>query len=176
MTWGLGWQMFDWPGGRVIATTAGRSDSAPFSGSSPRGVAVALLTNGGRVLSPYQDVVGYILGALAGVTVPEHPVPPAAPHRVDATSYLGTYASRILENTVSQDADGRVWVHQKPKDLAVELGLSPLRYELVQLRDDTLIATEPDEGIYLPHTFVGDDCTGSTQYLHTGRVDRRVAP
>jgi CubicO group peptidase (beta-lactamase class C family) len=50
MTWGLGWLMFDWPGGRVIGHDGWTIGQRSFLRIVPaRGVAVALLTNGGRL-------------------------------------------------------------------------------------------------------------------------------
>ena len=171
--WGLGWELFDWSGGPVIGHDGGTIGQNAFLRIVPgRDVAIALCANAGA-LPVYQEVFVHVLSELAGVTVPAHPEPAAQPEPVDATRYLGTYSSRLVDNTVSQDADGRVWVDQNPKGLALELGMQPKRYELVALSGDTLIAAEPENGIHMPHAFVGDDGAGHTQFLHTGRADRR---
>jgi CubicO group peptidase (beta-lactamase class C family) len=173
--WGLGWELFDWPGGPVIGHDGGTIGQNAFLRMVPgRDVAVALCTNGGGTIEVYQAVFGHILAELAGVTVPAYPAPAAEPEPVDASRFVGTYASRQVESTVSQDADGRIWVDQTPKGLALELGMPARRYELVALAGDTLIAAEPEHGLHMPHAFVGDDGQGHTQFLHTGRADRRV--
>jgi CubicO group peptidase (beta-lactamase class C family) len=174
--WGLGWEVFDFPGGTVIGHDGGTIGQNAFLRIVPgRDVAVALLTNGGETLPVFEQAVGHILKELAGVDVPAFPVPPAQPAPVDASAFVGTYSSRLIDNVVTQDADGRVWIDQTPKGIALELGMEPRRIELVHLKGNTLIALEADSGVHMPHAFVGDDGSGHTQFLHTGRADRRVS-
>jgi hypothetical protein len=174
--WGLGWELFDWPGGPVVGHDGSTIGQNAFLRYVPGGdVAVAMGTNGGDGLEVYQTVFAHVLSELAGVAVPAHPTPPADPPRIDAARYVGTYASRLVDNTVSQDGDGRIWVDQHPKGLAAEMGMTDKRYELVALSGDTLIAAEAEGGLHMPHAFVGDDGHGHTEFLHTGRADRRVA-
>ena len=59
--------------------------------------------------------------------------------------------------TVSQDADGRIWLDQVPKGILVEMGAQAERSELVHLEGDSLIPIKADRGIHIPHVFVGDD-------------------
>ncbi|HEU5006014.1 MAG TPA: serine hydrolase domain-containing protein [Jatrophihabitantaceae bacterium] len=173
--WGLGWELFDWPGGPVFGHDGSTIGQNAFLRIVPgRDVAIALCTNGGGALDVYHEIFAHVLSELAGVEVPAHPTPPAEPARIDATRYLGTYSSRLVDNVVSQDEDGRVWLDQTPKGLAAELGMTPSRIELVALAGDTLIAAEPEHGLHMPHAFVGDDGAGHALFLHTGRADRRV--
>jgi hypothetical protein len=46
--------------------------------------------------------------------------------------------------------------------------------ELVHLENDTLIPATPKYGIYLPQVFVGDDGSGRSLYIHSGRALRRA--
>ena len=76
---------------------------------------------------------------------------------------------------VSQDADGRVWATHTPKGHFAERADARVeRFELVQLRGDTLIPVEAVRGRYWPHAFLGADADGRALFLHTGHVDRRV--
>jgi hypothetical protein len=173
--WGLGWELFDWPGGPVFGHDGSTIGQNAFLRIVPgRDVAIALCTNGGGTLDVYHEIFAHVLSELAGVEVPTYPKPPAEPARIDASRYLGTYSSRLVDNVVSQDEDGRVWLDQTPKGLAAELGMTPSRIELVALGGDTLIAAEPEHGLHMPHAFVGDDGAGHALFLHTGRADRRV--
>jgi len=140
-----------------------------------KGVALALLTNGGDTFSLYRDIASHILGELAGVTLPPLPSPPATPERIDASRFVGTYSTQILDMTVSQDDDGRIWIDQVPKGIMVEMGAQPERSELVSYGEDSLIPVAADRGMYLPHVFVGDDGHGRAKYLHVGRVIPRVS-
>ena len=106
--------------------------------------------------------------------MPALPTPPAEPERIDASRYVGTYASEIVELTVSQDDDGRVWLEQTPKGELANLVGAAERKELVRLDGDTLVPVQAQLGMHPPHVFVGDDGTGRALYLHTGRATRRV--
>jgi hypothetical protein len=139
------------------------------------GVAVAVLTNGGRPFDLYQAIVSRVLGDLADVTMPPLPSVPAAPVAVDLARILGTYSSSVSDSTVRVDDEGRVWLERTMKGIFAELGPAPEPVELLGWSGDTLIPREPQNGIHMPHAFVGDDGNGRALYLHTGRADRRIA-
>lgn len=174
-SWGLGWEMFDWPGGPVIGHDGGTIGQSAFLRMVPeQDVAIALLTNGGDAIAVYLEVYGHLLRELAGVAVPAMPLPPAEPARVDASRYLGTYSCDVADLTVTQDEDCRVWVEQAPKgELAEMLGQAE-QHEIVLLDGETFVTAEPQHGIHMPHVFVGDDGSGRALYLHSGRATRRA--
>jgi len=173
--WGLGWSLFDWPGGAVVGHDGGTIGQSAFLRVAPEhGVAVALLTNGGEPITVYAEVVGHILRELTGIELALPPVPDPAAPRIDASRYVGEYSSSVADIVVSQDDEGRVWVERVPKGIFAELS-GPEKTELVAMNGDTLILAEPMQGMYVPHAFVGDDGAGHALYLHTGRADRRVS-
>ncbi|MEV5714824.1 serine hydrolase domain-containing protein [Amycolatopsis mediterranei] len=172
--WGLGWSLFDAPGGKVVGHDGGTIGQSAFLRVAPEhGVAVALLTNGGDTIAVYAEVVGHVLRELTGIELAAPPTPDPAAPRVDASRYVGEYSSSVADIVVSQDDDGRIWVERVPKGIFAELA-KPEKTELVAMNGDTLILAEPMQGMYVPHAFVGDDGTGRALYLHTGRADRRV--
>nr|WP_062332661.1 serine hydrolase domain-containing protein [Herbidospora sakaeratensis] len=172
--WGLGWELEEHDGRAVVGHDGGTIGQAAFLRLVPdRGVAVALLTNGGDVLGAYADVVGHLLGELAGVALPPRPTPPAAPEPIDPTPYLGRYADTIYDITVSQDADGAIWLERVPKDVIAEIGEKPLRTRLVHLEGDSLIALEAIHGVHPVFAFVGRDESGLAKHIHYGRVVSR---
>ena len=174
-SWGLGFERFDTADGEIIGHDGGTIGQSAFLRMVPEaGVAVALLTNGGDVISLYRDVVGHIFDLLTDTPLPALPVPPAEPQRIDASRYVGTYSAEVADFTVSQDDDGRIWMEQTPKGLFEELGEQPERKELVHYQGDSLINLEPDHGMHMPHAFVGDDGDGHALYLHVGRAVRRA--
>jgi CubicO group peptidase (beta-lactamase class C family) len=174
-SWGLGFERWETSDGLVVGHDGGTIGQVAFLRIVPEaGVAVALLTNGGNSVSLYRDVLGHLLAALAGVPVPPLPVPPEEPEPVDATSYLGTYSCDVGDIVVAQDHEGRVWATETPKGVALEMGDVEQRYELVRLRDDTLIRREPELGMYRVYAFLGDDGTGHSLYAHVGRAIRRA--
>ncbi|MEU5401262.1 serine hydrolase [Streptomyces sp. NPDC005963] len=177
--WGLGWELFDLSGGTVFGHDGNTIGQSAFLRVVPeRGVAVAIVTNGGRSRQVYAEVAGRVLGELGGVGLPAPPVPsPTAPAPDAARSdrYVGTYRSSTSETTVSRDAAGRLWLERTPLGVIAELDEAAYRTELVDWRGDTLIPVEPERGVHAPLAFLGDDGQGHALYLHTGRADRRVS-
>ncbi|SDG56650.1 CubicO group peptidase, beta-lactamase class C family [Lentzea fradiae] len=176
-SWGLGWEMFSSPQGTIVGHDGGTIGQNAFLRMVPeQGVAVALLTNGGRPHDLYQAVFRHVLRELAGVELPGMPEPAARPEKIDAERFTGVYTSSVAERVITQDADGRIWMELVPRGIMAELSPeSAMKTELVPWRADTLVAAEPVQGIHLPLAFVGDDGHGHALYLHTGRADRRVA-
>ena len=173
-SWGLGWEIFDLPTGTLIGHDGGTIGQAAYLRVAPgHDVGVALLTNGGVTHPVYHEVVGRVLRELTGIELPPAPVPSPQPPPIDASRYIGTYSSAVAESVVTQDGDGRVWLERTPKGIAAELGATQEKTELVAWRGDTLIPVEAEHGMHVPHAFLGDDGHGHTQYMHTGRADRR---
>lgn len=173
--WGLGWEIFDWDGGPVIGHDGGTIGQNAFLRMVPgAGVAVAVLTNGGRTVDAYHAITSKVLAALAGVTVPELPSIPDSPVAIDLERILGTYSSSVSDSTVRVDDDGRIWLERTMKGIFAELGPAPEPVELIGWAGDTLLPREAQNGMRMPHAFVGDDGSGRALYLHTGRADRRV--
>jgi CubicO group peptidase (beta-lactamase class C family) len=174
-SWGLGFERFDTPAGTIIGHDGGTIGQSAFLRIVPEaGVAVALLTNGGDIISLYHDLVGHVLEQLTDTRLPALPVPPAEPERVDASRFVGTYSAEVYDMVVSQDEDDRIWVEMTPKGIFAEMGEQPERHELVHYQGDSLIPVEADRGMHMPHAFVGDDGEGHALYLHVGRAVRRA--
>jgi CubicO group peptidase (beta-lactamase class C family) len=173
--WGLGPELFRTSDGLLTGHDGNTIGQAAFLRFVPgKGVAVALLTNGGNTFALYRDVYSHLLQELAGVGLPPLPAPPASPPRIDASRYVGTYSTEVVDMIVSQEDDGRIWLDQIPKGLFAEMGEEPERIELVAYEEDSLIPLKADRGMYLPHAFVGDDGDGHALYLHVGRAIRRA--
>ncbi|MDN5854817.1 MAG: beta-lactamase family protein, partial [Actinomycetia bacterium] len=146
--WGLGWEIFDSDGGTVIGHDGNTIGQAAFLRMVPgKDVAVALLTNGGNPYALYTEIFGKVLHELAGIELSPMPTPQADSPAVDASRYVGTYSSSLIDSVVSVDDDGRVWLERNPKGIAVEFGEKPETIELVGWRGDTLLPAEPDHGI-----------------------------
>ncbi len=172
--WGLGWELFALPGGRVIGHDGGTVGQAAILRVAPdQGVSVAVLTNGGNAIPVYLAVVGRVLRELAGIELPPLPAPDSDAPPVDPARYVGTYASSVSTSVVSHDGEGRLWLERTPKGILADLAETPQRTELVGWRGDTLLTATPNHGVHRPHAFLGDDGSGRALYLHTGRADRR---
>lgn len=170
-SWGLGFELFDTPGGQIVGHDGSTIGQEAFVRIVPdAGVAVALLCNGGRTLALYADVVGPIIDSLTSTTLPAFPTPPGDVVEGDVDRCLGVYSCDIADLEVSQDDAGRVWLDETPKGIAIELGDIASRTELVPYREDSLIAVHPDRGMHRVYAFLGDDGAGRARYLHTGRA------
>jgi CubicO group peptidase (beta-lactamase class C family) len=170
-SWGLGFERFELPDGLVIGHGGATIGQYAYLRMVPdAGLAVALLTNGGDASALHDELVGHVLSELTSVRLPPPPTPSADPPALDVTPYLGTYSCDIADLVVSRDDQGRVWLDETPKGVAVELGDVPGRTELVGYGDRTLIALHPDQGVHRLRVFLGDDGAGHAAYLHTGRA------
>jgi CubicO group peptidase (beta-lactamase class C family) len=173
--WGLGWELFDWPGGPVFGHDGGTIGQSAFLRIVPGAdVAIALLTNGGNPIAVYLEVYRHLLAELAGIELPEMPVPPSDPATFDPTKYLGRYANSMSSTEISSDGDGRVWMTETPLGDLAELIGEVEKTELVHLAGDTLIPATPKYGIHIPLVFIGDDGSGRSLYIHSGRAIRRA--
>jgi len=170
-SWGLGFERFDHPGGDIVGHDGSTIGQDAYLRTVPTaGLAVVLLTNGGRPAELYHEVVGHVLAELSSARLPEPATPPAVPARIDAEFYLGTYSCDIADVVVSQDAEGRIWLDQIPRGIGIELGDTAFRSELVHCCDTTLIAREPERGVHRVRAFLDPRGTGHAAYVHGGRA------
>ncbi len=177
-SWGLGWELTDTDAGLVLGHDGGTIGQSSFLRVVPeRGVAVALLTNGGDVSGLSTAVVGHLLAALAGVVLPSPPTPPDKPQQMDVGRFLGYYADTIYDIRITQDDDGRLWLDRTPKDVIAEIGERPVRSELVHLDGDTFITVEEFDGSHLTFAFLPHpaDARAPSAYVHYGRIVPRVS-
>ncbi len=174
-SWGLGFERFDIGTGDIIGHDGSTIGQNAFMRMVPEaGVAIALLTNGGDVISLYHEVVGRLIDELTDTHLPPLPVPPTDPAPVDASRYVGTYSADVFDLVVTQDDDGRVWLDTTMKGMFADMGDDPARQELVAFGEDSLIPLEGEHGMHMPHSFLGSDEDGNAQYLHIGRAVRRA--
>lgn len=182
--YGLGWYLAEPPGGRVIAQNGGALGQAAFLRVVPeRGVAVALVTNGGKSNQLSRAVIGHLLGELAGIDRSEEPLPlPAEPLPIpDPARYVGRYQARVASAEVRADTDGRLWVTYQRRlaeitdEVTGMLGTGAMTGELVRVRGDTFVVPSPTGGVGMVCAFVGDDGRGRAAFLHKGSALPRVA-
>ncbi|MCE6998660.1 serine hydrolase [Saccharothrix sp. S26] len=102
MCWGLGWIVYDWPGGRVHGHDGATVGQKAYLRVVPEaGVAVALLTNGGVPAEVYQRLFTELLTEHAGVAVPNFE-PPADPPAADLSRYVGSYVREGYDVQVTE--------------------------------------------------------------------------
>lgn len=174
--WGLGWELFEWGGRRVIGHDGGTIGQAAFLRAVPdAGVAIALLTNGGSPIALFRDLFEPLLDELAGVELPAELSPPAEPIAVDSAAYVGVYEREGASIRVEERGAALVAV-QTTTGLGSEMTPEPFELELHRVAaDDDLFVTEHPAapGLWLPVRFatVGD----GSRVLHVGgRATPRV--
>jgi CubicO group peptidase (beta-lactamase class C family) len=169
--WGLGWEI-DRVGEPALFGHDGNTvGQASFLRIAPdAGTAVALLTNGGDGAGLFHDIVDELLSELAGVRLPERLTPPAQAPSIDAGRYVGVYENSIVEMEFSADAEGRIWLEQRPKEMLLELGEQPSREELIGFSDDSLIMRNEQSGMHIVFAFLSPDDDGHHSYVHFGRA------
>ncbi len=179
--WGLGWALYDWPIGSAGPRTGSVighdgdtiGQAATLRVVPERGVAIAVMQNGGSRAALYEHIVAPVLRALAGVEPPPLPTPNTDESVRDAGPYVGAYSSSIYDSVVNQDSDGRVWLHRRPKGLAAEMGATEQTVELAPWRGHTLVARNAESGLHLPYAFLDAD-SGRASHLFNSRVEARL--
>lgn len=168
--WGLGWMLF----GRSLYGHDGGTigQSAYFRLVPDKGVAVALLTNGGDTTALYDELVGHVLRETAGVELPKRPVPPSEPVEISAELVTGRYDGVLFSATVSVE-DGEFWVVEEAvSETAKVLQPEPRRIRFVALDESRLIAAERERGVHEVIAF-REPVDGRAAYLFRGG---RLAP
>ncbi|WP_460778625.1 serine hydrolase domain-containing protein [Nocardiopsis nanhaiensis] len=100
-SWGLGWIRFDWNGHRLIGHDGGTIGQSAYLRVLPEaGLAVVLLTNGGRTGDLFQELFGEVFRELADVRIQDPLMPPEIAPAVDVTPHLGAYESAVLRAEV----------------------------------------------------------------------------
>ncbi|GLF99118.1 serine hydrolase domain-containing protein [Streptomyces yaizuensis] len=125
--WGLGWTLYDWDGIPGFGHDGVGIGQHAFLRVVPEtGVAVALLTNGGRARALCRTLLGELLDTLSGVVLPQAFAPAADPPTVDPAPLVGTYrrAGAVITVTESQgrgrlryEPDERFLMCSVPRDM-----------------------------------------------------------
>jgi CubicO group peptidase (beta-lactamase class C family) len=171
--WGLGWNLYDWPGGPVVGHDGGTlGQSAMLRVVPSRGVSIAILTNGGNLHVMYA-LVREMFAGLADVRVPELPTPPAELPTVDTRYFVGRYASETATMDVVETEDGLTLSTRLLGSMAALAGGDrAAAKQLVALDARTLITPRQEDGRHEVYTFVGDG--DRAEFLYMGRAIRRV--
>jgi len=166
-SWGLGWERADWAGHRLIGHDGNTIGQASFLRLLPeRGLAVALLTNGGNGAKLYEELYREIFDRLAGVPVP-HPLgPPDEPVAVDIAPYLGVYERASIRQEVQAGDNGPVMKVSVTGPLAEVLQEKDSYYPMVPVAPDLFVCQDPETGNWIPATFY--QLPTGERYVHFG--------
>ena len=166
-SWGLGWMRFGWVGERLIGHDGATIGQSAFLRALPsRGLAVSLLTNGGRPRDLFEDVVREVFDELAGVTM-QAPVAPADEVlEVVAERYVGRY-ERIGVTTEVFERESRLVLRSTLTGALAELAPSPVHeYDLHPVEPDVFAMRPPGASTWTAVTFYALD--DGARYVHYG--------
>jgi CubicO group peptidase (beta-lactamase class C family) len=176
--WGLGFTLLDRPGGRVVGHDGGTIGQASRMRFAPgKGVAFAVLTNGGDALPVFEAVEHYVFGSLAGIEAQERDTPPEPAVTVDAKPFLGSYVNAGQQVDIVQQDDGGLRAVLTPLGaLAALAGPEPEHTPLVGYSPTSLLDAEPERGRYMEYVFPEVDEQGRATHLFlAGRIHTRMA-
>lgn len=134
-SWGLGWARLGWNGHRLFGHDGNIGGQAAYLRLLPsHGIAVTLLTNGGRAHALYEDVYREIFAELAAVEMPPPTAGPERPVDVETARFVGDY-ERIGTRTQITDRDAtlRMKVSYDPEN-TTEVDLLPVTANLFVYR------------------------------------------
>jgi len=149
-SWGLGWMRLNWGGVELVGHNGGTTGQASALRLLPaQGLAVVLLTNGGR----HEEFCGQLLTELfdeiAGVEQPRLPTtPPAEQYAFEAARYVGVYANLSMRLGVAVADTGLLLQVGAPDatDFVME-------FPLYALEEDVFVLSVPPDPEYAPITF-----------------------
>src|SRR3954453_7036240 len=166
--WGLGWILMTWraqPGYGHDGSTIGQG--AFLRVVPDKGVAVALLTNGGHARDLFGDLYNEILGELADVQFPARLEPPADAPPVDLSPYVGRYARQSVEMTLTSAGDHLVAQMKTTGELAKTLGGDePPPVDVYPVEGEVFVGRGADDESWTPFVFFTLD--NGARYLHMG--------
>lgn len=146
-----------------------------------RGVAIAILTNGGDAGRMIDAVVDPLLSDLAAVEPPAPlPSPPAPAQVAEAHRYVGRYQTRVMDNQVTQDEEGRLWLTQSSRNelltMAKTAGITdePQRHEPRPVKADIFLLLDHSGTAVKAVEFLGAHAHERARFLHSGRAALRV--
>jgi CubicO group peptidase (beta-lactamase class C family) len=146
-----------------------------------RGVAVAVLANGGDMPGLVTELCDELLQDLAGVTPLSPPSVPAPAPVGDAGRYVGSYELRNLTAEVTTDDSGRLWLTETERKEAIAMAALagapsvPNHTELRRVSGETFLRVDDAGQPAGVVEFIETDSRGRPRYLHAGRAVPRVA-
>lgn len=167
--WGLGWMLFDWGGERVIGHDGGTVGQYSFFRVLPaKGIAVALLTNGGQATRLYRRMFEHAFSRLAGISLPPLPVATEG-FAVEAARYTGTYA-KLSSRVEVTESEGRLTATVTTLKSPASVPMPPQVLQLKPIDKRRFLAEGPEGGPPQVMNFdrFGED--GRPMRLNAGRM------
>ncbi len=166
---GIGWILSDFSGERVLMHGGGTIGQLSFYYVLPdRPFVFVLLTNaspGGGAL--FNDLGKYVFEDFVGVSMPEPVKVPNEPPKLDLKPYVGLYRRRDIDLDIKLENGKLAATHTYTGPLAglgneEPIPITPIDREIFAMGEGRL-------------EFMDFDRQGRPNYVHTGRVARRVS-
>ncbi|WP_082119741.1 serine hydrolase domain-containing protein [Saccharothrix sp. ST-888] len=170
--WGLGWGLFEWDGARGFGHDGSTFGQLAYLRAIPeKGIAIALLTNGGGAAPKVHEALCRELSAtLAGVTMPRFG--PAEQHlAVDTEPFIGEYKREGFLMTITAAASGEGVLDLRYEGIEGLAGtFEPLVWHLTPVSDTpskTVFAgRRNDKDAWIPVVFYA--LADGSRYVHFG--------
>ncbi|WP_028775979.1 serine hydrolase domain-containing protein [Shimazuella kribbensis] len=168
--WGLGWMIYDWGDIPVFGHDGATIGQNAYLRIAPEtGVAIALVTNGGKSNLLHSMLFQELFWEIAGIKIPNKPfLPLPQPPTVDMTPYAGTYKRQGLDITVLID-DNTPYLIYKTVDGRKDPA-PPLKIELIPVTTTVFAGAVPGQD-FIPVVFL--PLQDGTIYCYLGM---RAAP
>ena len=176
-SWGLGWSLTEFKGGRLFGHSGGTIGQTAMLEIAPEtGVAYALLTNGGAPVRLIQAIRTRVFADLAGIEIPPRRTPPTPPIEIDPHRFIGRYQDVGAYYDVRQEPDGTLVIETGLRGaLREQLEEEPKTYRMTGYSPSVLITSEPKNGIHGRWAFPETDANGRATSMFDGtRVAVRV--
>jgi hypothetical protein len=170
--WGLGWARYSWGGTTALGHDGATVGQAAYLRLLPdRGLAIALLTNGGDAAGLWSDVLSEFVDNLDDAQLPDTVQPGAGP-ATDFADTIGVYGSSGLRVEVSESPTGLVLRETLTGPLADLLQKEQL-LTARPVRPGLYAYRKPGGSTWLPVAFLRAE--DGTRYMHAqGRAKPAV--
>ncbi|MBB3678271.1 serine hydrolase [Modestobacter versicolor] len=166
-SWGLGWIRHVWDGELLVGHDGGTYGQGAFLRVLPEhGLVIALLTNGGKMKDLYTDVMGELVGELAGLQLPAPLEPPEQAPQVELARYAGSYERSSVATEVFERDGGLVMRETMSGAVAEAVGQPVQEHPLVPVAEGLFAVRAPGTDGWSAVTF--HSLPDGTEYLHTG--------
>ncbi len=165
--WSAGWILLDWDDRSVYGHDGNTIGQSTYLRVVPTaGVAVVLLTNGGRSGDLYHALFPELLEELCGLSMPEPLAPPDRPPTVDVDPYIGVY-ERVGVRIELEKQAGRLAGRVIATGPLAALDDDPVdEIRLTAVSESLFVTRDDDSHTWTPMVFYS--LPDGASYLHMG--------
>lgn len=172
--WGLGWRLMHWGDVDVLAHDGDSVGQRSFLRVFPDAHgAVLVLTNSPRGDLVADEILDWAAPEFFSITPPPSPTPLEVDERPDLSGAHGIYERMHQRLAIAGGNDGTLRMTIIPDDLFLAAGMRERTLVLEPVGDGRFASSEPDTGVPVSVTLIGDD--DRPDYVQVGvRAHRRI--